>query len=52
MSFIYMDTVFYAFIFDYISTKFDKKSCMLNNIFYIATFSYTKMFVVSKKFLK
>jgi len=47
-----MDTVFYAFSFDYISTKFDKKSCMLNNIFYIATFPYTKMFVVSKKSLK
>ena len=49
---VYMDTVFYAFIFDNITTKFDKKSWMLNNIFYIATFSYTKMFVVSKKSLK
>ena len=49
MSFPYMDTVFYAFIFDYISTKFDTKSCMLNIILYIAIFSYRTMFVVSKK---
>ena len=43
---------FYAFIIDYISTKFDTKSCMLNIILYIAIFSYKKMFVVSKKSLK
>jgi len=52
MSFLYMDTVFYAFIIDYISTKLDMKSCMLNIILYIAIFSYKKMFVVSKKSLK
>jgi len=52
MFFLYIDTVFYAFIIDYISTKFNTKSCMLNIILYIAIVSYKKMFVVSKTTLK
>jgi len=43
---------FDASIIDYISTKFDQKSCMLNIILYIAIFSYKQVFVVSNKSLK
>ena len=38
-----------AFIIDYISTKFDPKSCMLNIILYIAIFSYKKCLLFLKR---
>jgi len=42
MSLILYGHCFDAFIIDYISTKFDPKSCMLNIILYIAIFFIQK----------